>query len=123
MKKKGYNVDRKYKFPNKSYILIAAIISVMLILILISGCKKNTENPELSYTIQSPFNTYHDIPGLEQEDILAIESLLSQRASSDKPYFTYGMIYSTETFLNEEGETAINYLTGIIWNYIIEIHE
>jgi len=81
-------------------------ITVILIIfiLLISGCGKDTGDSAEAGITEFQFNSYRDIPGLAEEDILAIDKLLSQRASSNNPYFTYGMIYSTETFLNEEGE-------------------
>ena len=95
-----------------------AIIPAIFILI-ISGCGKDTGYPVNSGTIESPFSSYHDIPGLTEEDIFTIEKLLAQRASSDKPYFTYGMIYSAETFLDEEGE--VRGYTALVCQWLSEL--
>jgi len=92
----------------------AVIFLVVFVLAIISGCGKHAENPAAAQ-----FNTFRDIPGLAQEDILAIENLLAQRASSEQPYFTYGMIYSTETFLNEEGE--VRGYTALVCEWLSEL--
>jgi len=44
------------------------------------------------------FTTYMDIPGVTSDEIQAIEALREKR-----PYFVYGTLSNTETFIGEEG--------------------
>ncbi|MCL2810093.1 MAG: transporter substrate-binding domain-containing protein, partial [Treponema sp.] len=96
-----------------------AVIIILFTMMMIFGCERNVENTAVSNEIISPFNTYKDIPGLSPQEILSIESLLSQRAAGDQPYFTYGMLYSAETFLNEEGE--VRGYTALVCQWLSEL--
>jgi signal transduction histidine kinase/DNA-binding response OmpR family regulator/ABC-type amino acid transport substrate-binding protein len=47
------------------------------------------------------YTSYRDIPGVSEEEIAAVESLLARRDG-----FVYGMTFTTETFHNTDGEIA-----------------
>ena len=79
---------------------IHVIISVMFILMMISGCEGH-KNLETSGITGSPFNTYLDIPGITEEEIAAIKALRNQVDE-----FIYGMTLSAESFINEYGELS-----------------
>jgi len=73
--------------------LLSVIISSFFIF---SGCGASPNEQSDAYTI---FFSYRDIPGVTDEEIAAIEALRAQGGT-----FTYGMLQSTDAFLNENGE-------------------
>jgi len=85
------------------------ILLTIILTTLISACQKINTPPE------SPtFTTYHDIPGITQSEITAIESILATRTS-----FTYGMIESTESFIDTTG--YINGATPLICAWLTNL--
>ena len=82
----------------KTVISMCIFLFVMLLPFHFSGCSNTIEA-----TAQTPdlFTNYQDIPGVTEEEIVAIEALREQYA-----YFSYGMPLSTETFVNENGEVG-----------------
>ena len=86
--------------------VISFIITVILLMPLISGCKQPNEALE--------FLSFRDIPGVTEQEILAIEAL--QESFS---YFSYAMPLSTEAFIDERGEVRgfsalfCQFLTGL----------
>ncbi|MCL2805827.1 MAG: transporter substrate-binding domain-containing protein [Treponema sp.] len=77
---------------------ILPVIAMALILIFVSDCSSADNNES---DVRLSFSEYRDIPGITSEEIKAIEAILEK-----KDYFIYGMIPSTETFLNESGEVS-----------------
>jgi len=77
---------------------------------LISACQKPTKTPPPTPT----FTTYHDIPGITQPEITAIETILATRTT-----FTYGMIESTESFIDTNNK--INGATIFICDWLSEL--
>jgi len=80
----------------KRFISICCFFPVILLSALISGCnsRENTQNNHAAV-----FSSYRDIPGVTAEDIAAIEEIKKQTGE-----FIYGMILSTEAFLDTNGE-------------------
>ena len=75
--------------------VLCVTLYAMLFSTIISGCGR-------AYGQQSadaPFSSYRDIPGVTGEQIAEIERL---RETVD--YFVYGMLHSTESFYNSDGE-------------------
>ncbi|MCL2261010.1 MAG: transporter substrate-binding domain-containing protein [Fibromonadales bacterium] len=60
------------------------------------GCGSS---PNEQSDVIAKFSSYRDIPGITDEEIAAIENLRAQGTP-----FTYGMLRSTDAFLNENGE-------------------
>ena len=87
-----------------------ALIFLLLFSFFLFNCKK-TENNHGAFPV---FTSYLDIPGVTDKEIAAIEEIKSRR-----DFFIYGMMLSTETFLNSSGEiggfTALmcEWLTGL----------
>ena len=77
---------------NKS-IRLKALWFILLIFFM-SGCAKNAKYTGIEY---ANYASYREIPGVTTEEIEAIEKIRAQRDS-----FVYTMLYSTETFLDEE---------------------
>jgi signal transduction histidine kinase len=63
--------------------------------LLLTGCG-GTERPRDTYP---EYASYRDIPGISEEETVAIESLRARREG-----FTYGVIASVEAFYNAEGQ-------------------
>ena len=71
------------------------LIICIFIFLFFFGCRsENQQNNNLNWNI-----SYRDIPGVSDEEIAAIEALKNQF-----DYFTYGMMYSTESFYDINGE-------------------
>jgi PAS domain S-box-containing protein len=75
---------------------ICRIIASLFLLALFSGCGKFLKNSD-SETIA--FTSYRNIPGVTNDEIADIEALREKT-----PSFIYGMLYSAETFIGEDGE-------------------
>jgi len=76
--------------------IIRITFTVIFILVLVSSCRKNIEEP---YEVESLFVSFRDIPGVTNDEIAAIEAL-------QKKYevFSYGMTLSTESFIRQDGK-------------------
>ena len=66
-----------------------------------AGCVQPTDNAVQSPAIESPFKSYLDIPGVTENETIAIESLKRERVS-----LVFGTTPSTEAFLNENSEAG-----------------
>lgn len=86
------------KTKSKTTKLILLWLSAILLLTVIAACADMNELPADG---EPPFTTFYDIPGLTQEDIQAIEDLLTDHTS-----FNYAMMLSTETFIDGRGEMS-----------------
>jgi ABC-type amino acid transport substrate-binding protein len=76
----------------------------MAIGVFIPGCDKTIRPVEsgrvaLWYSVQSPFNSFRDIPGITSDEIRAIEVLKAQTDT-----FIYGTTPSSESFVGNDGE-------------------
>jgi len=74
------------------------LFAVILLLVLFSGCGETSKKTD-DETVM--FDSYRDIPGVTEDDIKAVESLRRKT-----PFFTYGMLPSTEAFILENGEVG-----------------
>ena len=66
----------------KSRVLSVLIIFIFIIT-MVSSCSRNAENrsaPDTSDIAGTPFESFHDIPGITGDEIIAIENIVSQRA-------------------------------------------
>jgi len=72
------------------------VIAAIFLLAVFSGCEKSPINPTDEIIM---FNSYKEIPGVTEDEIKAIEALRERI-----PFFVYGMLPSTETFIRENGE-------------------
>jgi signal transduction histidine kinase/CheY-like chemotaxis protein len=72
------------------------IFFAVLFLLAFPGCK---ETDDTSSEIKPPYASFRDIPGVTDEEIMAIEELQEQRHS-----FVYGVGISSEAFYGENGE-------------------
>ena len=84
-------------------LLISALLLMLTVffsLFIFPGCEKQQEMPDISVQLQSiAALSYKDVPGITEEEIKAIEALKELY-----PYFSYGVLPSTEAFLMENGE-------------------
>jgi len=102
---------------------IKQVIPVLTILFLVfTGCQKpaghevfTSASPNAIHPQQYQYDSFIDIPGVTDEEIKSIENLKKQFKS-----FTYGMIITPETFINQHGEIGgfskyvCEWLTGLI---------
>lgn len=75
---------------------VAVTLVVILAVCMFAGCG-NVAAP--GPVVHQAFTSMHDIPGVTEDEIAAIEALREQR-----DYFIYGTILSTETFIDVNGE-------------------
>ena len=73
-----------------------AFFFLFIALIFLAGCSSEKNNPLPEIKI---FSSFREIPGITGDETAAIEALQKSRRS-----FSYGMIDSTEAFINENGE-------------------
>ena len=77
---------------------VCVLLSSFYLLSILTSC----QNFNREETNQMPvFSSYLDVPGITQEEIDAIAKL---RASGEP--FIYGMVFSTESFINKDGQIA-----------------
>jgi len=87
---------------NKTSLGFCLIPFVVLLLFCFAGCKKYPGRQDLSFENFSFSDiTYRDIPGVTEEEINAIETVLAQRQS-----FSYVMLDGTGSFMNTDGEVG-----------------
>ena len=95
---------------NKSGRIISILLAMVLLGITISGCLQTEENPIDEFPVLS---SYRDIPGLTQREIDTIEEFRNKGT-----IFTFGMVPSTEAFIDTNGRISgaanlmCNWLTG-----------
>jgi ABC-type amino acid transport substrate-binding protein len=78
------------------YSMIYKGLAVIFLLAVFSGCGKFSKNVNgETFT----FTSYRDIPGVTENEINAVEALREKT-----PFFVYGMLSTTETFIGENGE-------------------
>ena len=75
--------------------LVGVLVAAMLSLVASSAC---APTPEPMF-LPPYFSSYREIPGVTSEEIAAIEAL-----AAANPYLSYGMLPSTELFINADGE-------------------
>jgi signal transduction histidine kinase/CheY-like chemotaxis protein len=84
----------------KKIIKSAVIVFIALFLSTVfSGCSRSSGFYDGSLVTQSPFATFQDIPGITAQEIADIEHLQQTREA-----LIYGMIISTEAFIQEDGK-------------------
>jgi len=83
----------------------------IIISLLILSCEETTQR-YINETAK--YSSYTDIPGITQEEILAIEEL-----KEDKTPFVYGMIMTNEAFYDENGE--IGGFSALICDWMAEL--
>jgi PAS domain S-box-containing protein len=88
------------------------LLTLFFAVIIIPGCKKNTQRPELSIANIS----FRDVHGITKEEIEAIEALQKQYSQ-----FSYGVIPSTEAFLNDNGK--ISGFSAMFSDWLSELFE
>jgi signal transduction histidine kinase/DNA-binding response OmpR family regulator len=69
---------------------------------------------EVSVTVENPFKTFRDVPGITLEEIAAIEKLQREHGS-----FNFGASQSTEAFVTENGE--IGGFTALLCEYLSDL--
>jgi len=74
----------------------------------------NCESPQKQANLSLRFNSYRDIPGVSAEEIAAIEALRKQGTS-----FIYGMMLTTETFEDENGQ--VRGYTALLCEWLSEV--
>jgi signal transduction histidine kinase len=95
----------------KRIIKIAASVIVLLLFV---ACGGDRHKARVSVTVENPFKTFRDVPGITPGEIAAIEALQRERE-----FFTYGRVPSIEAFLQENGEyggfstLVCEWLTGL----------
>ncbi|MCL2820651.1 MAG: ATP-binding protein [Oscillospiraceae bacterium] len=77
--------------------IIAVILLSGIVITLLSACSDNRQN-EQAYN-EKPFTSFRDIPGVTEQEISDIEALQNEFES-----LSYGMILSTESFIDNNGE-------------------
>ena len=93
--------------------MICLLISVVMLVTLLSGCQ-TAGKQETDTTVQ--FSSYHDIPGVAEKEIAEIEALRQKYDS-----FSYGMMLSTEAFINAYGE--ISGYAALVCNWLSDLFE
>jgi ABC-type amino acid transport substrate-binding protein len=98
--------------------LITAL-AVMVMGVVISGCDKAVrpiESGKVSawYAVQSPFESFRDIPDLTSDEIRAIEMLKTNTGS-----FIYGTTPSSESFIGSDGE--IHGFTALFCDWMTDL--
>jgi PAS domain S-box-containing protein len=83
------NFDRVFKKKYKTLV-------VVLLLIVLLACHKSAVHKPHE---MPAFTSYRDVPGVTEDEIKAVEALQKKT-----PFFVYGMMLSTETFIGENGE-------------------
>ena len=87
---------------------VKEMVFSLLVVSIFFGCQLSSkETSGLSFG----YITYRDIPGVTEEEISAVEALKEQFE-----YFTYGMMYSTESFYNIDGEK--NGFTNLVCEWL-----
>ncbi|MDR2597425.1 MAG: transporter substrate-binding domain-containing protein, partial [Treponema sp.] len=76
--------------------MIYKIFAVIFLLVVFSSCGKSPKNINSE---AFAFTSYRDIPGVTEAEKKAVETLREKI-----PFFVYGMLSSTETFIGENGE-------------------
>ena len=94
--------------------LLCAVLTLVLFVGMLSGCSqapgRNEDEPQR-------YTSYHDIPGVTEEEIQAIEALREQRDS-----FTFGMVTSTEMFVDiHSGE--ISGFSALVCEWLTELFD
>jgi signal transduction histidine kinase/DNA-binding NarL/FixJ family response regulator len=83
---------------NKAGILFALLFAAVVMVS--AGCGIYADGKASDETVgspvQSPFSSFQDIPGVTEDEIKAVQALQAQH-----DHFVYGMIMSTEAFLQE----------------------
>ena len=87
-------------------VILLALVAVISFYLL-SGCIKSEAAPRGNSWGHISFR---DIPGVTEDEIKAIETFQKQSAS-----FVYGMPYSTEAFMKEDGEIDGNVILLCEW--------
>jgi len=87
---------------NKKVHVIIAIIGVMSIAAMASGCGKSEANKAGGQqAVSSPFASFRDVPGITEEEIKAIEALKTKYGS-----FTCAINLNTDSFVDKNGEIS-----------------
>jgi len=106
------------------YKIIALLILIFTVFCFFA-CSRQPSQPQGQNIDISSFKSFHDIPGITKEEILAIEALQKEYKS-----FIYGMIPSTEAFIKNDGQIGgyavllcewLTELFGI--EFQVEIHQ
>jgi signal transduction histidine kinase/CheY-like chemotaxis protein/HPt (histidine-containing phosphotransfer) domain-containing protein len=74
-------------------------LAVIIIATVFLSCSKDSHSVESQDSVQSPFSSFRDIPGLTVEEIQAIEVLREQTDS-----FIYGTTPNSESYIGGDGE-------------------
>ena len=80
---------------------ISITLIILSILTAVSDCLKASGVTREVNSAVSPFYSYREIPGVNPEEIEAIESVLKETGS-----FSYGMTPASEAYYNETGEVS-----------------
>jgi PAS domain S-box-containing protein len=100
-------------------VLFIAAFAAIAIATAVSGCGKASNVLTETINTVSPFHSFRDIPGVTEDEIAAIEALQQAVLQKTNAYFVYGMTYTTEAFLDENGQVngyaalICEWLTGL----------
>jgi PAS domain S-box-containing protein len=93
---------------------------IVFILAMVTSCN-NARQVDSPSSIQSPFASFRDIPGVTAEEIAGIEAIRQTVSQKENGSLIYGMLLSTEAFINENGEAG-GY-TALICEWLTELFE
>jgi len=93
--------------------LICLFILAAMLITLLSGCR-HADGQEANGNVQ--FSSFHDIPGVTDKEITEIEALRQKYDS-----FSYGMMLSTEAFINAYGE--IGGYSALVCRWLTDLFE
>jgi signal transduction histidine kinase/CheY-like chemotaxis protein len=99
-------------------IIMLYTIVILLFLVSLPGCGQYAHQLETNVTA-SPFASFRDIPGVTNDEIAAIEALQQAVLQRENGSLVYGMIQSTETFVDEDGE--VGGYTAMICEWLTEL--
>jgi signal transduction histidine kinase/CheY-like chemotaxis protein len=81
-------------------ILFVLAFTYIAMAVLVSGCGQAVGGQVAASPLNSPFETFRDIPGVTDEEISGVEAILEQTLLT-QGCFSYGMTPSTEAFWKE----------------------
>jgi len=97
--------------------IVALLVMLLTIpFVLLAGCTHKHKHIHTTDNGQVVFTSFREIPGITDEDIKAVDELREKYSS-----FSYGMLFSTETFSDANGE--IRGFTALVCEWLTELFE
>jgi PAS domain S-box-containing protein len=101
-----------------SYLGVGLRFALLLCSLLIVSCAPAPHSPLPTPSITSPFASFRDIPGVTEEETLAIEALRSRY-----DHFVYGMPSTTEAFLSVGGNGEVRGFSALFCEWLTDLFQ